>query len=146
MIMSLLARVGGTLMGPAGYIALAVSLVISLHHNFTSRTEAREERIETAATNECNAGWLLAVSKRKQREAEAEALSVRGLIEGERRLNEELTDELNKLNAQHADLSAKLSSVGDGRCLSDGMLESLRRRGHVVPGAKGAEGGGSRNK
>lgn len=118
--------------------ALILALVISLHHNF----KQRDERIETAATQTCNQEWEAAIAKQERDAANASLKAAQEILEGERQINQGLRDELDKINVEYVAARERLAAVAsDPRCLSDSVLDALRRRQSLGGGDKA---GGSR--
>lgn len=125
----------GTVTAPV----LAMGLLVSLYHNFNNRREAADKRIETTATAQCNANWISTLSKKREREANARANQAQELIEGERKINEGLNNELDIIRSENEKLRGDLTAAGD-KCLSDSVLTALGRR-ESVDGKSPSAGG-----
>lgn len=131
-------------LGPVTVPILAVGLLVSLYHNVQGRRDAAVTKIETAAAAQCNARWLLNISKSKERAALAEAQQAKDLLQGEREINERLANDLNLIRTQHDELRTRLDGVGD-KCLSDGVLSALGGREPVRKPAS-SPGGAAKGK
>jgi len=113
--------------------ALGVGLLIAAHQIYLQR----EGRLRAEATNICNAGWETEIRKQERDAARASAEAAQRILVGERRVNEDLKNEMDKLTNEMQ--AVRTSSAGsDPRCLSDGVLNDLRRR----QGSYGIGGGG----
>lgn len=143
-MMALLSKGLGFIIGPALVPALLLGLVVSITQHFRER----DERIEVAATGECNGAWHLLLAKRQQRVAARELQAAQERLEGERAISMGLNNELETIRGKYAELSALLGNQpagGDGQRISDGLWNDLQRRYGVGRGSEGAgEGGGSR--
>ncbi len=121
---------------------LLVGLAIAAHKAW----EGYGERIETAAANECNSSWLLAVSRREKRVVAAQLQATQSRLLGERELNMGLNNELDQIRQQHALLEQKIRespvAAGDDptRCIAAGVWDSIRHDS-VGGGSKGTTAG-----
>lgn len=138
-MMTLLSRafsaLGGTLLGPLVVPALAVGLLISLHQLL----KARDDRVEVAATTECNQSWELTLSRRKEEVAASQLKAAQDVLEAERLIHQGTIDELEKLRSEHAEVLARAGVDADRNRVSDGVLDTLNRR---YGGGAGGEGKG----
>jgi hypothetical protein len=139
-MMGILAKGLEALVGPYFKVlvlpAILLALAVSVHKN----VQGWGDRIEVAATNECNLTWRGIVSKRKERVAAAELQAARDRFEGERAINMGLNNDLEKVRAQAAQLEQLMrerSASDDDRCVSAGVWDDIRHNG-LGAGSKGA--------
>lgn len=102
---------------------ILLGFLVSLHNNWL----ARDERLRNEGKQLCEAGWQDAIRKEERAAAEKRAASMASILESERALGESLRHELHKLETESMELRAKAAG-GDARCLSDGVLDNLRKR------------------
>jgi len=128
-MMTLLAKGLGKLLGSSLLSwGLVGGLLITGHQLWL----ARDARIATAATNKCDASWELAKANAERDQAKREVKAAQEAIESERQLTERLRDERKTISDEFAAHKAAASS--DPRCLSDSVLDLLRRHGEVGGG------------
>lgn len=138
-------------------LPLALVALLTVCHEFI---KARDAKLETTATASCNNSWMLTVANKKQRDAERNAQSARELMAGERRINEGLGNELEAIrrhyaelaNASAVELAAAKAKAAEPtqpvvnsdaeRCLSDSLLDDIRRRQELGNGGGGRRKGG----
>jgi len=102
--------------------ALVIGLVVTLHQI----VKGREERAAIAATNVCDARWEAAIRhQEREQSARREQATIRAW-ESERRTNEQLREEIEAVRSEADALRARAGT--DGRCLSDGVLDALRKK------------------
>ena len=112
--------------------ALGVGLLIAAHQIYLQR----DGRLKAEATNICNAGWETEIRKQERDAARASAEAAQRILVGERRVNEDLKNEMDKLTSEIQ--AVRAGSLGDSAsCLSDSVLNDLRRR----QGSHGIGGG-----
>lgn len=144
-MMGLLANGLGKLVGPWLGPFVVPALLIALAVMGKQLWEGHNDRVETAATNECNSGWRLIVSKRKERVAVNELETARGLMGEKERIIQESRDALDKLQREHQELVDRLRNQpadGDAWRISDGMRNDLTRRyGGVDREGRGSQKG-----
>jgi len=121
-MMTLLARgltwgLGSKLLLPA----LLAGLLVFGHQAWLGR----DQRLRMAGKELCDKDWQIAIAKRERDATRRETEVVQELLEGERKSTERLTDDLKKLEGRFAALKETAST--DPRCLSDGVLDILRR-------------------
>jgi chromosome segregation ATPase len=102
---------------------LGVGLFIAIGHWL----QEREARQQAVGAQKCDATWQLATLKQERDNARNEIARQRELMESERKGNQELANELQAVRAQYAEHKAAASS--DPRCLSDGVLDAIRKHG-----------------
>ena len=140
-MMALLSKGLGNLVGPWLGSLVVPALLLALAVTGHKLWEGHNDRVETAATNECNSSWRLVWSKRKERVAVNELETARVLMGEKERLIEESRNALETLQREHQALVNDLRSrppAGDAWLISDGMRNDLIRRYGV-----GGEGRGS---
>jgi hypothetical protein len=103
--------------------ALAVGLLVAVHQLVL----AHNERIRTGATQLCDARWESAIRQEERDAAENKARATMNILESERRTNEELRDEIDTVRGD-ADALRRSLTGADERCLSDGVLDALRKK------------------
>ncbi|MBX9587917.1 MAG: hypothetical protein K2X43_01340 [Hyphomonadaceae bacterium] len=86
--------------------------------------QKRDDRLVTSGKQQCNSSWLVALSKQQRDAAKRDALRAQEILEGERAIMERLQDELKQTQEKYAGYIPG----DDPRCLSDGVLDALRRR------------------
>jgi hypothetical protein len=123
---ALLGRYLSTLTVPA----LGIGLLVTGHQLY----QQREARQRAEATNICNAGWETEIRKQERDVARNTAEAAQRILVGERKVNEDLRYELDKLTNEIQ--AVRAGSTGtDASCLSDSVLNDLRRRqGSNSPG------------
>lgn len=117
-MMALLSRLmGGSLSTPVLLLGIVV-----LAHQFWTQREARRV---AETTRVCDASWQIALSNKERDTARREATQAQEILEGERKINQELSDELAKVRIANAEIRAA-STTRDPACLSPGVLDILR--------------------
>lgn len=123
MVMGLLAKGVGWLAGPL----LIPALVIAGLWLGGKYLEIRDDRAREAGERVCYAKWDDAVRQQQREAAERKAARAMADLEAERRATEGLKDDLDRITLETDALRALADRSTDGRCLSDGVLEELRR-------------------
>lgn len=88
--------------------------------------EKRDAKLLKEGEKVCDARWEDAVRQQEREAAATRVAAAETVIETERQTSEELRDQLSKLNSEMDGLRA--GAGNDGRCLSDGVLDALRKR------------------
>lgn len=88
--------------------------------------QKRDARILAEGERICDLKWEMQVRQEERRVAAEKAAAAEQLLASERQVTEGLRDELQRINT---DMDALRAGNGaDGRCLSDGVLDALKRR------------------
>lgn len=123
MFMGLLAKGLQLLIGPLLVPLLSV-LAMWLGGQYL---ELRDERARKEGERVCDARWEASIRQQEQAAAERRMAQARAELEAERQVTEGLRGELDKITLETDALRELIDRAGDGRCLSDGVLQELRR-------------------
>jgi hypothetical protein len=93
---------------------------VFLWHQYTKEGDAR---VAAQATNVCDESWKTATRQQERDAARQETLIAQEVLQGERKVNDNLRKDLEFINAQYELLRVTYSN--DPRCLSDSVLRSL---------------------
>lgn len=124
-MMALLARGLSWLVGSNILAPLSMLAALTFAHQAWL---ARDARLEAAGTRQCEAHNSLALVAAQRNAALAQAAQSADLLQQERKINEELTHERDKIVEDYR--LAKAAASSDPRCLSDGVLDLLRGTRH----------------
>jgi len=105
-------------------------LIVGLLMMWHQRTESKEAGLRNEGKLACNQDWLVARSKQEQEAARRDAEQAMEILAEERKITEGLNHELEKTRSKYAGYIPG----NDPRCLSDGVLDALRRRQSVGSG------------
>jgi hypothetical protein len=127
---------GSSLLVPGLFLGLII-----LAHQLV---QARDERHVAQGYQTCTAEWTAETFKQQRNAANKQLAAAREIMEGDRAITEGLRHELESTRTEFAALQAKsdadavqLADLG-GKCLSDGVLDALRKRHGLGAAAKGA--------
>jgi hypothetical protein len=123
-MMTILSRGLAALVGPYVTTLTVPMLILGLLVATHQWVKARDEKIAVAAANICNKNWEAEIRTQERDAAQANAAAAQAILEGERRVNEGLRNELQKINDEIATVRAG-SAGADARCLSDSVLRSI---------------------
>ncbi len=123
MIMGLLAKGLQLIIGPL----LVPILILAGLWLGGQYLEARETAARLAGERACDARWEAAIRQQEQEAAARRLEQARAELEAERRVTEDLRGELDRIMLETNALRELVDRAGDGRCLSDGVLDELRR-------------------
>ena len=92
--------------------------------------QKRDDRLVDAGRTKCDATWQVANAEAQREAARQEAQRAQELLAEERTIMERLTNDLEQTRQKYAGYIPG----NDPRCLSDGVLDALRRRQSVDGG------------
>lgn len=102
--------------------------------------EQKKETLRIQGEQRCDARWEEKIRGEERKAAEQEIAATRLLFEAERKTNDGLNQELDRITKEVDQLRAGRDFGRDSNCLSDGVLNELRRRqpnsGPVKPKSK----------
>lgn len=137
-IMKLLAGGAEMLVGPLlGPVVIPALLLIALTTG-KSAWERRDAKILKSGEMVCDAAWRDRVRKAEAEAAAAKVAAMEDLLASERSNMESLNEQLKQTGAEISRLQQASAAAGidrPERCLSDGVLDSLRGRGDA-PGRR----------
>lgn len=126
LMMSILSGIIARLAGPWLATVTVPALILAaltLGHNAWLK---RDARILAQGERVCDARWEAAVRAEERRQAAESAAAAQKLLETERQVTEGLNEQVMQLAAELD--RVRSTSGSDPRCLSDGVLDALRRR------------------
>lgn len=132
----MMALLSGLLTGAVGKYASSLTIPalifgsLILGHQFLQQ---RDAKLQAQATNVCDSNWESQIRKQERDVANGNVAAAQSLLEGERKVNEDLRNELSKVGTTIEELRAA-SSGDDDRCLSDSVLRSLGGPGSDLNG------------
>jgi hypothetical protein len=84
----------------------------------------------------CDSRWEQSIREEERNRASEAAATSRSILEAERKTNEDLTNEIERIAQEANRLRALSGGNSDGRCLSDGVLDALGRHGDRKGGSE----------
>lgn len=111
---------------PLGFLTVP-ALVIALLWFGGQYLQMRDQRAMQEGERACDARWEAAIRQQEQEAAARRLEQARAELEAERRVTEDLRGELDRITVETNALRELVDRAGDGRCLSDGVLDELRR-------------------
>lgn len=115
-----------TMFNPLGFLTVP-ALVIALLWFGGQYLQMRDQRAMQEGERICNAEWEASIRRQEQEAASRRLAQARAEIEAERQVTEGLRSELDRITLESNALRELVDRAGDGRCLSDGVLEELER-------------------
>lgn len=122
-MMLLLSKGLGLITGAAAPYLMVSFLLLWGHQAW----QGRDTKLENRAKQSCNSAWLVALSKQQTSAARHDAQRAETLAKERERIMEGLRNDLDNTRSEFEAHKAAASS--DPRCLSDGVLQLLRKRG-----------------
>jgi len=129
------------LMGPMFKVLVIPALFIGSLTLGKIAWDKRDARIMREGELVCTIEWEKVVREQEKRTAELRLGVVQSILEHERKTAGALTDENNRIKGE---LDALRATAGtDGKCLSDGVLDALRKRQSSASKTGAGKGSGS---
>ncbi len=120
------------------YPATALLSLVGGHVMF----ENYKGRLRDEGDRRCTARWESEIRDEERNKAAQATASMRGILEGERRVIGELHNDLDAIKTENELMRSQLDPTVDDKCLSGGVLERLGGNAKPEPvGAGAAESG-----
>lgn len=123
-MMGLAAGAITALIGPLFRAVTLPALLFGMLFSAHQAVKARDARLLHEGERKCDAAWESQIRSEERAAAERDRAAARSLLETERQTGEEMRNEITLLNKE---LDSLRNRSADERCLSDGVLDTLKK-------------------